>query len=273
MRGSVHGRRVGLLVLLWLWLCLCSCSVDEGGTPDARPLREGIPRGDVEIQGLSVLGDGDGDPRFSFSAGALRLQKRRVKGGLLVYQNLKELVVSGAAVTFRVRPDGTATPSVLLDELSAQLASMAGSADEDPGEADVGSSRLTRVVFDRLAMELHLANGKTLSLQGSQVSANVDLEYLVFDGPVVLTDAEGVELYATEGLWSRARDGIHLPVGYTFQGEKRVEAAFFGFTPDGRLEEQRPAPAIAYEDELAELDDEIYTRVFEEILPIVWPLP
>jgi hypothetical protein len=242
------------------------------GPPDAGASPEvALRQGDVVLTGLSMVGGAEGGASSSLHADAVRIGKRTSLGGLLVYHDLRDLFVSGAALRLRpAAPDPEAAPPPfdLLGALSQQLGPILGAA-RPRGAAGGGREGLglSRVRFDGLSVVAELGDGRILSIAARRARIDPRFETLALRESVTITDAEGVERRAAEAVWSREFAGIYFPEGYWIRDRRREGEAFFGVSDDGRLARRRPIPRVAYRDEIEEMEARIGAAVLGDALP------
>jgi hypothetical protein len=240
-------------------------AVSEDPTGDPAPGE----RADLVFEGLSIVEEERSAP--SLVADRVRFAKRRSLGGLFVYHDLKDLLVSGAVVRLRPGssdPDRGATPFDLLAELSTRFdAILPAGTSNVVARRDREDKVLSRVRFDGLSIVAEFANRRTLSIVAGRARADPEFESLAFDGPVTITDGVGRELRAVEAVWSREFAGIYLPGGHWIQDRYEAGEAFFVVSSDGILASRLPVPSIAYHDEIEEMEAEIVGKVFGDVPP------
>ncbi len=222
-------------------------------------------------ENISIVKRVDNDKFFTLSVNKLVHRKRTTR--LFVYQNLKELYVSGVQVNTypaKVSARGYKRAAIALpvEDIGSSFTSFGKPPTQLEeylaGDADFNLDLLSRLILENFSLTMHLPGNKKIFLSARVARINTDLENIVLEGPVRFIAADGSELYASLAVWSKKFNGIYLPSGYTFQNEQRKKKAFYGINPDGEFEEAAKVPDIKYVDLLEDVENKFYDRMFKK---------
>lgn len=192
---------------------------------------------------------------------------------LFVYQNLKEIYISGAKIDFFIYDNTSKNnlrsimiPVVDIGKSFTSFGySYMTSEDYLAGNGDVDSDVLTRILFDDISINIYLPNKKKLSLLGKIGRSCTDFENIIFEGPASIVSSDGRELIAPKAIWSKKFNGIYLPDGYTLQSNYIKKETFFIIDQEGRFSRISRSPKIVYRDLIEEKEKIFYAKVYKKI--------
>lgn len=226
--------------------------------------------GDLELSGLSVSGDGFGEPRLLLAVERAITERRKTANGVFVYQNLDDLRLSGVSVELHGRqPSADAPPFDLLGALADEVAELHGRRRTLSRRSEVESRVVSRVFFDALTIRIRLAPGRVVSIQAGRARADAAFRALVLGGGVTVTDAGGATLRAQSALWPRDPPGVSVPAGHRLAGAARDRDAFYAIDATGRLAERQPPPQLSVRDPVQEMEERWLGGVQESLLGVV----
>jgi len=223
------------------------------------------------------------DSNILFNLSADKAIHRKIRSRLFVYQNLKEIYISGTTIDFYCSstghgdPDKIGAPSenglnkihIPVNDMGRVILSLARpstSADEFiAGHAGADMDLLIRILFGKLSVNIHCVSGNKVSINASRARANVDSGNIIFEENVRIVASDGNTIKTTRAVWSNRFSGLLLPEGYNALKGSRNERAFFVIDPDGKFSRALNVPKIVYEDPLEEKESIFYTRVFEKM--------
>lgn len=234
-------------------------------SPQARQKFNNFILGDLSI----VEKEGD-NIIFTIAAGQVVHRKRTSE--LFVFQNLKELYMSGVRIDIYSRPAGQASGGgglyIPLKEMGQGFMSLGkpATAPEDylEGRARADLDLLTRLLIEDLEIDIHLP-GKPVSIRAQKARLNTDFRNLVLDGPVRLRTAGGLSLSASGAVWSQEFNGIYFPNGYIMGGEFCWQKAFFTIDSGGVLRKSDRVPGLEYGDLIDQREEELLDQVKKKI--------
>ena len=209
---------------------------------------------------------------FSFSAYKVIHRKRISK--FFVYQNLKEILLSGVQIDFY--PYNMASLKnknilIPLDDIISSCASLGRPStpieEYLAGKADIDLDLLSRVVFENLSLNIFLSSDKQFSISAKLARVNVDFENIVLEGPIKIVDSKGKELHASEAVWSRKFNGIYLPEGYILNNKQHKRKAFYAIDTKGNFSKILKTPDIEYVDFIEEREKVLYAHLSKNMPP------
>lgn len=253
----------------------------------SRDFRAGNPKPDVTFNAnpreyydnfwandISIVKRQDNSILFSLSVNKIVHRKRISK--LFVYQNLKEIYMSGVKID--TYPDDNALKApeskdknitLPVDDIGSSFTSLGKPStpieEYLAGNADINLDLLSRLLLEDLSINIHLANNKKIFLAAKSARINIDLENIVLEGAVKVVASDGKELYASEAVWSKKFNGIYLPNGYTLQNEQRKRKAFFVLNTKGEFLKVWKCPNIEYIDPLEERERVFYANLSKKM--------
>lgn len=222
------------------------------------------------VDEVSLLKHQNGRILFSLSADKVIHRKRISK--LFVYQNLKEIYISGVKVDiFPYNNESSRHKNIVLpvDDIGGSFASFGKPStpieDYLSGNADTDLDLLTRLLIESLSISIHLPYDKLIYLTAKGARINIDLENIVLEGPVKVIASDGRELNTSEAVWSKKFNGIYLPHGYTLQNGYMGGKAFFVINREGELVKRLKVPEIEYKDILEEREKVFYADLSKKM--------
>lgn len=193
------------------------------------------------LEGAFISNTRDGKRQLLLAGESFLLLNRIGWRGLLVYQNLKELHATHVDVELfqdESGPEALSSQSSLLETLAA-LGSLGGTSADRPSPGADDPDVLTRVVFRDLAIRMHLASERTVSISAGKARLNLDTKVLVFDSGATFLGADGTNLSAKRAALSDRE--IHFPAEYVVGGRRHVGGAVFAITPSGGFQRETSA--------------------------------
>ena len=222
------------------------------------------------VDKISIMKRQDNRILFSLSADKVIHRKRISK--LFVYQNLKEIYMSGIKIDFypynniSIRHKNIAIPVDDIGSIFTSLGKPSTSIEEYlAGNADIDLDLLSRLLLEDLSINIHLPDNKNIVLTAKSTRINIDLENIVLEGHVKVITSDGKELLASQAVWSRKFNGIYLPDGHTLQNEQRKGKAFFAITTKGKFSRVWKCPNIEYVDLLEEREKDLYAHLSKKM--------
>jgi len=191
-----------------------------------------------------------------------------------VYQNLKEIFLSGVQIDFypyNMASLKNKTFLIPLDDLSSTFASLGNPStpveDYLAGNADIDLDLLSRILFENLSLNIFLSPDKKISISAKFARVNTDLENIVLEGPVTIVDSDGGEMLASEAVWSKKFNGIYLPEGYILNNKQHKGKAFFAINIKGKFSKVLKLPDIEYKDFIEEREKVLYAYLAKNMPP------
>jgi hypothetical protein len=223
------------------------------------------------VNKISIVTKEENRILFSLSADMIIHRKRISK--LFVYQNLKEICMSGVMIDIYPynmhsinKHKNIAIP---IDDIGSSFTSLGKPStpieEYLAGNADTDLDLLTRLLLEDLSINIHLPDNKKIVLAARSARINVDLENIVLEGPVKVITSDGKELYASEAVWSKKFNGIYLPDGYALQNEQHKGKAFFAINTKGEFSRIWKCPNIEYVDPLEEREKAFYANLSKKM--------
>lgn len=221
------------------------------------------------VDRVSLLKRQDGKILFSLSADKVIHRKRISR--LFVYQNLKEIYISGVKVDiYLYNNESSRHKNIVLpvDDIGGTFASLGKPPtpieDYLSGNADINLDLLTRLLIEDLSINIHLPHDKKVSLSAKYARINIDLENMVLEEARVIA-LNGKELAAPQAVWSKRFNGIYFPEGYTLQNEQRKGKTFFVINREGELIKSLKVPEIEYKDILEDREKVFYADLSKKM--------
>jgi hypothetical protein len=223
------------------------------------------------VNKISIVKKEDNRILFSLSADMIIHRKRISK--LFVYQNLKEICMSGVMIDiypYNMRSvNRHKNIAIPIDDIGSSFTSLGKPStpieEYLAGNADIDLDLLTRLLLENLSINIHLPDNKKIVLAAKSARINVDLENIVLEGPVKVITSDGKELYASEAVWSKKFNGIYLPDGYALQNEQHKGKAFFAINTKGEFLKVWKCPNIKYIDPLEEREKAFYANLSKKM--------
>jgi len=200
---------------------------------------------------------------------------RKRRSRLFEYQNLKELYFNQTVFDIYIhKPFHSANnyriPFDLL-ERCVHLAPGAGAAKpiesylKETSDSDLDI--LSRIKFDRLALNVHYPTGDSLGVTAEKASIGGDFQSFVLEGDVRILSPYGEVLRAPQAVFSRGLDGILFPSGHFRQEKYDRNKTFYRLIANGRLVRLPQAPSVNYADPLEAKEEELYGKIFNKLPP------
>lgn len=196
---------------------------------------------------------------------------------LFVYQNLKEIYMSGVKIDFYLYDNtpknyhkGITIPLAGIDSCFKSFGNPATPMEYySSGNADINSDLLTRILFDGLSINIYLPNRKKISIEGKSARLSINFEDIVFEECAKIVSSDGKELYASQAVWSKKFNGIYLPDGYKLQKNYTKKEAFFTIDREGRFLKASQIPKIDYADPIEDKEKVFYDSLSKRMPPYV----
>lgn len=192
---------------------------------------------------------------------------------LFVYQNLKEIYMSGVKIDFYLY-DNTSknnheSITIPVVDIGSSFTSFGNPStpmkDYFTGNADINSDLLTRILFDGLSINIYLPNRKKISLTGKSARLSINFENIVFEGSAKIVASDGKELIASQAVWSKKFNGLYLPDGYKLRNHYTKKEAFFTIDREGRFSKVSQIPKIDYADSIEDKEKVFYASLSKKM--------
>jgi hypothetical protein len=233
--------------------------------------QSGEPYDNFRVEHISVVRKKDNKPHFVLTADEVVHRKRASK--LFLYQNLKEIYVSGAKVDIYLNNISSSGNSSLpfdeMNEIFASLGKQSTSLDDySAGKvADSDLDLLSRIFFENLSLNIYYPDSKKISFSALYASVTPDLNNLVFSGTVQFTDSMRRKFVSSKVVWSKKHNGIYFPEGYTLQNSQHRNKSFYAVSKDGDFSRLSDIPAIDYADYLEVAESRLYAKLMKKLPP------
>jgi hypothetical protein len=225
-----------------------------------------------KVEKISIVKRMDNRLFFSFSADRVVHRKRISK--FFVYQNLKEILLSGVQIDFypynmrHLKNQNTLIP---LDDIGSSFASLGKPStpieEYLAGKADIDLDLLSRILFEDLSINIYLPSDKKFSITAKFARVNTYFENIVLEGPVTIVDSSGKEMHASEAVWSKKFNGIYLPGGYILNNKQHNGKAFYTIDTKGNFSKVLKIPDIEYVDFIEEREKVLYAYISKNMPP------
>jgi hypothetical protein len=210
--------------------------------------------------------------KLFFALTAEEIIHRKRFSRLFLYQNLKEVYISGAKIDIYFNTLTSAGNNLLMDEMHDILRSLgkeSTSIDEySSGKvSDADLDLLSRIYFENLTLDIYYPAGKKISFTSLYATVSSDFHNLVFSGTVHFTDTMQREFIASKVVWSTKYNGIYFPEGYTLGNSQHRKALFYAVNRDGDFSRLWNVPAIDYADYLEVAESRLYAKLMKKLPP------
>jgi hypothetical protein len=210
---------------------------------------------------------------FILSADKVIHRKRISK--IFVYQNLKEIFMSGVRIDFypydKTHANEYKNIVIPISDIADSFISLgkppASREDYLEGNSDVNLDLLTRIFLEDLSFNIHLPSGRMFSISTKVARINPDFENIVLGGPTSIVSPDGKNLHTLEVVWSKKYNGFYFPGGYTLQNKEYKKRTFFTMNAKGKFSEVSPIPEIDYTDIIEEKEKVLYTYLSKKMPP------
>jgi hypothetical protein len=210
--------------------------------------------------------------KLFFALTAEEIIHRKRFSRLFLYQNLKEVYISGAKIDIYFNTLSSAGNNLLMDEIHDILRSLgkeSTSIDEySSGKvSDSDLDLLSRIFFENLSLNIYYPAGKKISFTSLYAAVTSDFNNLVFSGTVNFTDTMQRKFAAPKVVWSTKYNGIYFPEGYTLHNSQYRNKSFYAVNKDGDFSRLWDIPAIDYADYLDIAENKLYAQVMKKMPP------
>jgi hypothetical protein len=223
------------------------------------------------IEHISVVRKKDNKPHFILTADEVVHRKRASK--LFLYQNLKEIYVSGAKIDIYLNNISSSGNSSLpfdeMNDIFASLGKRPTSLDDySAGKvADSDLDLLSRIFFENFSLNIYYPGRKKISFSALYAAVTPDLNNLVFSGTVQFTDSMRRKFVSSKVVWSKKQNGIYFPEGYTLHKSQQRNESFYAVNKDGDFTRLWNIPAIDYADCLEVAESRLYAKLMKKLPP------
>ncbi|MDH4230827.1 MAG: hypothetical protein OEW04_02230 [Nitrospirota bacterium] len=222
------------------------------------------------VDKLAIVMREGGKVVFSLSADKIFKRKRISK--FFVYQNLKEICISGVKIDiYSYNKKSLTNNNVLIpvDEIGRSVTSMGKPStpveDYLAGNADIDLDLLSRLLFEKLTLAIHTSPKKKMLIEAESAKINIDMENIVFEGDIKVIDSDGVVINTEEVVWSRKHAGIYIPGKYNVGSMFSTGKSFFGINRNGEVLKMLAVPVIEYVDPLEEREKVFYANISKKM--------
>lgn len=220
---------------------------------------------------VSVIRKRDNKPHFILTADEIIHRKRFSK--LFLYQNLKEIYISGAKIDIYLNNRASSGNNLLpVDEMNDIFRSLGKQPtslnDYYAGKvADSDLDLLSRIFFENLSLNIYYPNRKKISFSALYAAVTPDLNNLVFSGAVQFTDSMRRKFVSSKVVWSKKHNGIYFPEGYTLHNSQQRDESFYAVNKEGDFTRLWNTPAIDYADYLEVTESRLYAKLMKKLPP------
>lgn len=213
------------------------------------------------------------DHRIVFSLFADKVIHRKRASKLFVYQNLKELYMSGVKIDiyhYNSASTGKEKKVVIpVDDIGSVRMSLGKPTttmeEYLAGNTDIDLDLLTRILVADLSINIYLPYNKKVSITSKSGRVDANFENIIFGGLVKVTASDGKELYAPQAIWSKKFNGMYFPEGYTIRNNYQRGKAFFTLNREGKFLWVSRISEIDYTDPIEEKETALYTDLFKKM--------
>jgi hypothetical protein len=220
---------------------------------------------------VSVIRKKHNKPHFVLTADEIIHRKRFSK--LFLYQNLKEIYISGAKIDIYLNNRASSGNNLLpVDEMNDIFRSLGKQPtslnDYYAGKvADSDLDLLSRIYFENLSLNIYYTDRKKISFSALYAAVTPDLNNLVFSGTVQFTDSMRRKFISSKVVWSKKHNGIYFPEGYTLHNSQLRNESFYALNKDGDFTRLWNIPAIEYADYLEVAESRLYAKLMKKLPP------
>jgi len=275
---SKQSRTILLIsFLVILFCCSVFISLNNRKTADENILSEDSMGNPAEkmydnfrAENVSLIRKKDNKLFFVLTAEEIIHRKRFSR--LFLYQNLKEVYISGAKIDIYFNTLSSAGNNLLMDEIHDILRSLgkeSTSIDEyfSGKVPDSDLDLLSRIFFENLSLNIYYPNRKKISFSALYAAVTPDLNNLVFSGTVQFTDSMRRKFVSSKLVWSKKHNGIYFPEGYTLHNSQQRNKSFYAVNKDGDFTRLWNIPAIDYADYLEVAENRLYAKLMKKLPP------
>jgi len=275
---SKQSRTILLIsFLVILFCCSVFISLNNRKTADENILSEDSMVNPAEkmydnfrAENVSLIRKKDNKLFFVLTAEEIIHRKRFSR--LFLYQNLKEVYISGAKIDIYFNALSSAGNNLLMDEIHDILRSLgkeSTSIDEyfSGKVPDSDLDLLSRIFFENLSLNIYYPDRKKISFSALYATVTPDLNNLVFSGTVQFTDSMRRKFVSSKVVWSKKHNGIYFPEGYTLHNSQYRNKSFYAVNKDGDFSRLWNIPAIDYADYLEVAENRLYAKLMKKLPP------
>jgi len=275
---SKQSRTILLIsFLVILFCCSVFISLNNRKTADENILSEDSMGNPAEkmydnfrAENVSLIRKKDNKLFFVLTAEEIIHRKRFSR--LFLYQNLKEVYISGAKIDIYFNALSSAGNNLLMDEIHDILRSLgkeSTSIDEyfSGKVPDSDLDLLSRIFFENLSLNIYYPDSKKISFSALYASVTPDLNNLVFSGTVQFTDSMRRKFVSSKVVWSKKHNGIYFPEGYTLHNSQHRNKSFYAVSKEGDFSRLWDIPAIDYADYLEVAESRLYAKLMKKLPP------
>jgi len=275
---SKQSRTILLIsFLVILFCCSVFISLNNRKTADENILSEDSMGNPAEkmydnfrAENVSLIRKKDNKLFFVLTAEEIIHRKRFSR--LFLYQNLKEVYISGAKIDIYFNALSSAGNNLLMDEIHDILRSLgkeSTSIDEyfSGKVPDSDLDLLSRIFFENLSLNIYYPDRKKISFSALYATVTPDLNNLVFSGTVQFTDSMRRKFVSSKVVWSKKHNGIYFPEGYTLHNSQQKGESFYAANKDGDFTRLWNIPAIDYADYLEVAESRLYAKLMKKLPP------
>lgn len=223
------------------------------------------------VDKLTIVRREDGKKFFSLSAD--KVFKRKRISRFFVYQNLKEICISGVKIDIYSYNKNSLTKNntvvIPVEEIGVSITSMGKPStpieEYLAGNSDIDLDLLSRLLLEKLTLNIHISPEKKISINAESAKINIDLQNIVFEGDIKVIDSNGIVMYADEGVWSIKHEGMYLPGGYISRNRHCQGKSFFSINRAGELAQSLKIPYMEYIDPFEEREKVFYAEISKKM--------
>lgn len=221
------------------------------------------------IEGIDIVNRGE-DNRITFSLSADKVVHRKRISKLFVYQNLKEIYLSGVKINiFNSLNKKQNSNQIAFNDMGNSLISLGKPStqieDFIEGKADIGMDFLTRMLFENLYINMYFSHGNKISIEATTATLNTDFKNIILKGMVKIVSSDSREFNTSEAVWSKKYNGIYFPKGYSIEKSLNKGEAFFVISQNGKFTRLSDMPKIDYIDWIEEKEEMFYASLSKKI--------
>lgn len=231
---------------------------------------------DFTAENVSLVKKRNSNIFFTLTANKVTHRKRISK--LFVYQNIKEIFISGAKMDIFIYNNSSPLTSNDNSPFIAEIISIPTSFGKPPTSIedylnskvrDSDLEILSRMIFEDISINIYLSENKRISITSINATINADLENIVFAGDVKITDSNNRYFCSSKAVWSQKYKGIYFPEGYVIKNREYKNKALYSINEQGEFLKGLSALTIQYLDLIEKNENEINAKLFKKLPPQV----
>ena len=269
--GYVVAGLLAIIILFWFIPHHKKSSGNNQQADIALRLKPGENYDQFYVDKLRVIKRENGNIFLFISADKVYKRKRISK--LFVYQNLKEICISGARIDIYAYHGASAketpTAAIPIDEIGKSIISIAPPStpveEYVAGNADSKLDLLSRLLLHKVTLNMYSTPGRKISIEAERATVNPDLLYIVFEGSIKIVDSSGNVMSTEKAVWSKQNRGLYVPGLYISRHIPYKGKAFFIMNKEKGLLKDAKVPDMDFADPLEQMENELYAHISKDL--------